>query len=133
MGWPLMSPREDEQWLEEGKWVSQNHTIPVEAGGTYCVYLLQKGSALESTSELATNLGKLSAEDRKVAEQQKFCAVQNGVPLGAMGVPVKVTLEGKPVFLCCQACKDRAEKDAKKTLSKAQELQAMSGQRQPKN
>jgi multidrug efflux pump subunit AcrA (membrane-fusion protein) len=70
------------------------------------------------------NLAKLSAEDRRLAEEQTFCAVQNDTRLGEMGVPVKVVLEGQPVFLCCKGCKKEAEADPAKTLAKARELRA---------
>jgi uncharacterized protein (TIGR03000 family) len=111
-------------WLEEGKWVSQTHTVHVQAGGIYCVYLMKQGTALEPTSAMAANLSRLGAEDRKLAEAQRFCAVQNGVPLGTMGTPLKIMLKGTPVFLCCEACKGRAEKDANQTISRAKELRA---------
>ena len=35
-----------------------------------------------------------------------------------MGVPVKVFLKGRPVFLCCPKCVDRAQADPLKTLDK---------------
>ena len=36
------------------------------------------------------NLAKLGEEDRKIAEEQKFCAIETGNRLGAMGKPVMV-------------------------------------------
>jgi hypothetical protein len=102
--------------------MSQKHDFPVSAGGIYCVYLMKKGASLETKEPVAANVSKLSAEDRKLAEKQKFCAVQNGVPLGAMGVPVKIDVKGQSVFLCCEACRSRAEADAEKTLAKVKEL-----------
>jgi hypothetical protein len=35
-----------------------------------------------------------------------------------MGVPQKVVLNGKAVFLCCEACVGKAEKDPEGTLKK---------------
>jgi hypothetical protein len=71
---------------------------------------------------IAEGLAKLSAEDRPLAEAQKFCAVENKNRLGEMGEPYKVMIEGQPVFLCCDGCKDEALKDPKATLAKVEEL-----------
>jgi hypothetical protein len=69
-------------------------------------------------------LAKLSDEDRKLAVAQKFCAVEPKKRLGSMDVPIKVTLNGQPVFLCCKGCKDDAEKTPEETVKKANELKA---------
>jgi len=66
-------------------------------------------------------LAKLSAEDRKLAEAQKFCPVLPASQLGSMGVPVKVILDGQPVFLCCTNCEEKAKANPKQTLQKVEE------------
>lgn len=77
----------------------------------------------EKEAEIAANMAKLSEEDRKAAEAQKFCAVETGNRLGGpMGVPYKVMIEGQPVFLCCDGCEETALKDPKTTLAKVAEL-----------
>jgi hypothetical protein len=53
---------------------------------------------------------KLSPADRKLAEEQKICPV-SGEPLGSMGVPVKVTLEGRDIFVCCDGCVDELKQN----------------------
>jgi hypothetical protein len=63
------------------------------------------------------NLADLSPEDRKLAEEQKYCAVQTADRLGEMGTPFKVMVKGQPVFLCCDHCKGNALKDPDKTLA----------------
>lgn len=72
--------------------------------------------------KVAEAFAKLSSEDRKLAEQQKFCAVENESPLGGMGTPFKLVLEGQTVFLCCEGCKEEALKDQDKTLANAEKL-----------
>ncbi len=62
-------------------------------------------------------LAELSEADRAVAEKQKVCPV-SGKPLGSMGKPFKVTLEGRVVFLCCQGCEAELKKDPQKYLAK---------------
>ena len=39
-----------------------------------------------------------------------------------MGMPVKVEIKGKAVFLCCEACRDEALADPEATLKKAAAL-----------
>ncbi|MGH7138981.1 MAG: efflux RND transporter periplasmic adaptor subunit, partial [Pirellulales bacterium] len=67
-------------------------------------------------------LAKLSPSDRKLAEAQKFCAVEESNRLGSMGTPDKIVINGEPVFLCCAGCEDAARENAKKTLAKVKEL-----------
>jgi multidrug efflux pump subunit AcrA (membrane-fusion protein) len=69
-------------------------------------------------------LAKLSPEDRKLVESQKFCPVLADSRLGSMGVPVKVMVKGQPVFVCCNACSKAAAKEADATLKKVAELRA---------
>ena len=58
---------------------------------------------------------KLSAEDRKLAEVQVFCAIDQDSPLGTMGPIYKVMVKGQPVFLCCKGCEAEARADRKST------------------
>ncbi len=105
-------------WHEDGQWVSKTTKIPVQAGEIHCLYLTPSGDK----EAVAANLAKLGPEDRKLAEAQKVCVVQGDIPLGAMGVPVKVMVQGQPVFLCCKECEDRALENPDKTLARVKEL-----------
>jgi uncharacterized protein (TIGR03000 family) len=110
-------------WVENGKVVSQTRPVSFKPGEVQCMYLLEAGSTVVGEkNSVEANLAKLNAEDRKAAEKQGFCALQNTVRLGAMGTPVKVMLQGEPVFLCCAACRDRAQSNAQKTLDTANSL-----------
>jgi hypothetical protein len=71
---------------------------------------------------IAANLAKLKPEDRKLAEAQKFCAIQTKNRLGGMGVPVKVMIKDKPVFLCCGSCLSKAQANPDKTLTSVADL-----------
>jgi Cu(I)/Ag(I) efflux system membrane fusion protein len=77
------------------------------------------------------NLAKLSAEDRRLAEEQRFCPIEPDNLLGAMGPPVILDIKGQKVFLCCPACKDDALADPDQTLAKVKELRAKNA-RMPK-
>jgi Cu(I)/Ag(I) efflux system membrane fusion protein len=74
----------------------------------------------EKAAKIRQNLGKLPPDERAAAEAQKLCPVL-GNPLGSMGVPVKLVLDGKTVYLCCAGCEDDARAAPKKTLQKAEE------------
>lgn len=88
----------------------------------------QGGMADESTdgkdeeAEIRANLSQLSPEDRKLAEEQKFCVIQEETRLGAMDVPIKVMVKGRPVFVCCKGCVKKALKSPEQTLTKVEEL-----------
>ena len=45
-----------------------------------------------------------------------------GLPLGSMGVPQKLVLQGQTVFLCCPGCIEPAKKDPDKLLKRLAEL-----------
>lgn len=51
-------------------------------------------------------LDQLPPDDRALAMQQKICPVAD-FPLGGMGVPIKVDVQGTPVFICCEGCRSR--------------------------
>ncbi len=76
--------------------------------------LIQEKSA---EGEHSAALAELSPEDRALAEKQKICPV-SGEPLGSMGKPYKVTVEGQDVLLCCQGCEEEIKKDPQKYLAK---------------
>jgi uncharacterized protein (TIGR03000 family) len=111
-------------WAEDGHWVSKESSIPVTAGQMQCFFIRKAATPADQVAEAQANLAKLSPEDRKLAEAQKFCVVENKTLLGAMGVPVKVMLKDQPVFLCCKACEKQAKADPDKTLAKVKELKA---------
>jgi hypothetical protein len=50
---------------------------------------------------------KLTEADRKEAVAQKLCPVSEG-RIGAMGLPIKVTDDGRHFFICCDNCKSDA-------------------------
>jgi hypothetical protein len=73
-------------------------------------------------ADIRANLAKLNAEDRQLAEAQKFCAVEKENRLGEMGEPFKVMVKGEPVFLCCKGCRKQALADPEKTLAAVETL-----------
>jgi hypothetical protein len=97
---------------------SQQSTSPSNSGG--------QG---DGKSSVEANLAKLSPEDRKLAEDQVYCAVETKNLLGSMGAPYKIEIEGQPVFLCCDSCETRAKAHAERTLAKVKELKETKGKK----
>jgi hypothetical protein len=75
-------------------------------------------------AEVQAALAKLPPEDRKLAEAQKYCAVESENRLGSMAVPFKVMVKGQPVFLCCKGCRKQALADPDRTLARVEKLKA---------
>ncbi|MCO8120871.1 hypothetical protein NHH03_03915 [Stieleria sp. TO1_6] len=78
----------------------------------------------KTEEKITAALSSLSAEDQKLAKEQRFCPIMTYDRLGAMGTPLKVAIEGKPVFLCCKGCVKDAEKEGAKTLKTVAKLRA---------
>jgi hypothetical protein len=67
--------------------------------------------------EIREALAKLSPEDRKAAEKQRFCVIEDDSRLGSMGTPIKLDVKGRTVFVCCKGCRKPALADPDKTLA----------------
>jgi uncharacterized protein (TIGR02231 family) len=73
-------------------------------------------------AKIRANLASLSPEDRKLAEAQVFCAIDQESPLGSMGPIHKVMIKGQPVFLCCKGCQAEARAHPEQTMSALDKL-----------
>jgi uncharacterized protein (TIGR02231 family) len=69
-------------------------------------------------------MAKLSPEDRKLAEAQVFCAIDQDSKLGSMGPIIKVMCKNKPVFVCCKGCETEARANPDQALALLDKLQA---------
>jgi hypothetical protein len=76
------------------------------------------------SDEVSAERAKLSAEDRAAVEAQEWCAINTDERLGSMGAPLKIVIQGQPVFLCCKGCQRKAEADPEKTLASVERLKA---------
>jgi len=79
-------------------------------------------SMMQKEKRITEALSALPVEDQKSAKAQRFCPIMTYDRLGMMGTPVKVSIDGKPVFLCCRACKDEAVKRGAKTVKTVAKL-----------
>lgn len=71
----------------------------------------------ELTAEQIENIRQLPEADAELALVQKNCPVTDE-PLGSMGVPIKVTVKNRDVFVCCDGCKGAVEDDPDTYLAK---------------
>jgi hypothetical protein len=56
-----------------------------------------------SKAKLPVTLAALSESDRTGIARQRVCPV-TGAPLGSMGDPIKVLIDDRSLYLCCQGC-----------------------------
>lgn len=70
-----------------------------------------------SPSDVSEGLAELNDADRAAALAQKVCPV-SGEALGSMGTPIKVTVKGRDVFLCCEGCREKLEANPDEYLAK---------------
>jgi YHS domain-containing protein len=70
-----------------------------------------------SPSDVTDAMAALSETDRAAALAQKVCPV-SGETLGGMGTPIKVTVKGRDVFLCCEGCREKLEANPDEYLAK---------------
>lgn len=68
-------------------------------------------------AEIEAALAQLSPEDRSLAEKQAICPVSDE-PLGSMGQPIKVDLNGKALFICCKGCEETVREEPERYLAK---------------
>ncbi len=73
------------------------------------------GSRLGAPPSSPPAPGTLSSEDRLIVERQKICPVSEA-PLDSMGGPVRVIVNGRPVFICCEGCRDPLLKEPAKYM-----------------
>ena len=70
------------------------------------------------TADEKGEIAKLADKtDQDSALAQAICPV-SGENLGSMGVPIKVSAEGKTAYLCCNGCNKDFDKDPKAVFAK---------------
>jgi hypothetical protein len=74
------------------------------------------GAERLSADELAS-IKKLPAGEQELATKQLVCPVSTE-NLGSMGMPVKVTAEGRTFYLCCKGCQKELNADPKAVIAK---------------
>ncbi len=104
----------EEEVIEE---VEVPAAAPADSGATTDGGAATDAAPATENAEVAAALASLSEADRTAALAQKTCPVSDE-PLGAMGAPIKVTVDGRDVFICCEGCRKSLEEDPAKYLAK---------------
>jgi hypothetical protein len=82
----------------------------------------ESGPAPDPDADIKANLARLTPEERRLAEAQKYCPVMPEVRLGEMGPPIKLVVKGETMFVCCKNCLEEAPREADKTLAQFKEI-----------
>jgi multidrug efflux pump subunit AcrA (membrane-fusion protein) len=86
-------------------------------GGGSSVTTARPSTPEDPDAKIEAALASLPSADRTLAEAQKFCPILKNNRLGSMGVPVRLAVAGKTVFVCCDGCKEQALDDPQATLA----------------
>jgi hypothetical protein len=78
----------------------------------------KKADAATLSAEEVAEIKKLPPADAALALKQMVCPVSGEHLGGDMGVPVKVSAEGKTFFLCCKSCNKDVQADPKAVVAK---------------
>jgi Cu(I)/Ag(I) efflux system membrane fusion protein len=101
-----------------GGQAGQGVIVPASVGKNAGNGWLKAGQPLPpSSDDDLKNVRQLIKVDCALAMTQRVCPVL-GVPLGSMGVPVKMTLRGRTLFVCCKGCIAKARRSPVDTLKK---------------
>lgn len=67
--------------------------------------------------QLPVTLATIDESDKAGIARQRVCPVSEA-ELGSMGDPIKVLVDGKPLYLCCQGCVAKVKNAPETYLSK---------------
>jgi Cu(I)/Ag(I) efflux system membrane fusion protein len=89
-----------------------------QPGGNAATVRTPEVSSNTESATTADALAELPPADRALARKQATCPVTRK-PLGSMGTPFRIELDGKPIFLCCDGCEDALRAQPAKYLGRA--------------
>ncbi len=78
-------------------------------------------------AKIQTMMARLTPEDRKLAEAQVFCAIDQDSRLGSTGPIFKEMCKGRPVFVCCKGCLGEVRANPDDALKMLDKLMAKVG------
>ena len=76
-----------------------------------------QSSHLQGASDTEGIALLVSEADQQAARDQGICPVSDE-PLGSMGKPIKLEVEGREVFICCSGCEDSLREEPQKYFTK---------------
>jgi YHS domain-containing protein len=88
-----------------------------EAAGDADAAATDGGAATDGlTADQVEAFASLSPAEREAVIAQKICPVTEE-PLGSMGPPLPVEIDGKTYYVCCEGCVDGLKEDPEKHLA----------------
>jgi hypothetical protein len=79
-------------------------------------------TSADPEADIKFNLASLGPEEKRIAEQQKYCPIMDNVRLGEIGRPFKITVNGVTAYVCCENCVQEAQDEPEWALSKILQL-----------
>lgn len=73
---------------------------------------------------ISVTVARLTEADQPLIERQRVCPVMDQ-PLGEHGKPLKVVIDGRPIFVCCQGCIDKVVRNSDFYFRKAADTTAL--------
>ena len=81
-----------------------------------CVNAVESNPAKYATGRPEITVTSTTQADAAGIAAQKVCPIIDE-PLGSMGTPIKVSVGGKPIYLCCKGCIKRVKAEPAKYLA----------------
>lgn len=75
-------------------------------------------------TKIQAAMARLTPEDRKLAEAQVFCAIDQDSRLGSTGPILKEMVKGRPVFICCRGCASEVRANPDEAIKMLDQLMA---------
>jgi len=63
------------------------------------------------------HISKLPEAEAALARKQRICPVMEK-PLGSMGTPIKVEVQGRMVYICCEGCREELLEKPEESLAR---------------
>jgi len=74
-------------------------------------------SAAKLTADEVAAIKELPAAEQAAATAQAVCPVSDH-HLGSMGMPIKISAEGRTFYLCCDSCEEKVKSNPKAVIAK---------------
>jgi hypothetical protein len=103
---------------------SSGDGTPVETSGGSAI---RPSTPDDPDAAILAAMARLSPEDRKMAQAQRFCPVNAESRLGSMGTPLKVIVDGQVVFICCSGCRNEVLANPQEAIAKVKKLKEAHG------
>jgi hypothetical protein len=112
-------PNRDQPTFRFAQAFAMSRSVEPAANATIAVPRLpSEGRSNDHSSARPTvSVAKTAVRDRPVIEGQRVCPVMDQ-PLGQHGPPIELSVDGQPLFVCCEGCVGKVEANPELYLAK---------------